>query len=381
MTPNRKKIRSGDRFLRQLVVWLNLGRLGPMLSRTSSWGASDWTKFRAHMFAQGVGAYAFTRWSDDPGYPSMDPETRTWLEQQYRRNSVRVARMSEDLKSILSALKTGGIPAVPIKGPVFSDRCYPDPGSRPLADTDLLVRPGDLDLIHRVMSDFGYRLSPHAAHETERSYIRGTASVVDWGGEHPQNPRPVEFHTTIRERNELGFESPGLTDLIWRTVQEESWRGIGIILPDPHLEIEYLAYHTMRHAAQRSGRLIRLIDLAFAAANSIPIAPRYPDSTWTALTLAKRALPSIFPRNLLVEPNRVHSNLIEWARSVPLDDRCGLTTLTEVNRPRIWIRRLNKAIGDKWILRLRSYRRSMIVCRARHALRMSTLLLGKAFSR
>jgi hypothetical protein len=57
---------------------------------------------------------------------------------------------------VLSMLAQAGIPAAPLKGPLFGETVYGDPGRRPSSDIDLLVSPQQLHAAVQVVRELGY---------------------------------------------------------------------------------------------------------------------------------------------------------------------------------------------------------------------------------
>jgi hypothetical protein len=57
---------------------------------------------------------------------------------------------------VLSMLAQAGIPAAPLKGPLFGETVYGDPGRRPSSDIDLLVSPEQLHAAVEVVRELGY---------------------------------------------------------------------------------------------------------------------------------------------------------------------------------------------------------------------------------
>ena len=74
---------------------------------------------------------------------AMPAPTLDWLAEQAGRNADRIARMHVELAAILGAAETADVEVMPLKGAVLSTMPGADPARRPMADLDLLVRPGD----------------------------------------------------------------------------------------------------------------------------------------------------------------------------------------------------------------------------------------------
>ena len=71
----------------------------------------------------------------------------------WARGAVLTARWGE----ATSALREAGIETITLKGIVLAHTVYPEPGLRPMADIDLLVRPADRLRAIEVLARLGYR--------------------------------------------------------------------------------------------------------------------------------------------------------------------------------------------------------------------------------
>jgi len=85
-------------------------------------------------------------------------EVGSSLRQAYLANVARNLMLNKALVEVLDAFETHGIQAIVLKGAVLSETIYPDIGTRPMADVDLLVRPEDLPQIEVILTDLGYEL-------------------------------------------------------------------------------------------------------------------------------------------------------------------------------------------------------------------------------
>jgi hypothetical protein len=86
----------------------------------------------------------------------------------------------------ISALRAAGVPAITLKGMALSHTVYPEPGCRPMADIDLLVRPVDRAAAVDILQALGYRTPGAAAdrHAADRSFAElvrhGTRIDLHW---------------------------------------------------------------------------------------------------------------------------------------------------------------------------------------------------------
>jgi hypothetical protein len=107
-----------------------------------------------------------------------------FAEAEFRRARYRNLILFDDLRPALGAFRKAGIPSLLLKGAALASAHYPDPGLRPMADLDLLVRPRDVEPACRLMAEHGYhpafpgQLGPRSwGHSTP--FLRDGSSPVD----------------------------------------------------------------------------------------------------------------------------------------------------------------------------------------------------------
>lgn len=81
------------------------------------------------------------------------------MERLYAQTSLRNALLFERARAILAGLATAGLPTIVLKGVPLVLRYYRDPGLRPMADVDVLVRCGDVAPALEVLGRLGFRPS------------------------------------------------------------------------------------------------------------------------------------------------------------------------------------------------------------------------------
>jgi len=235
------------------------------------------------------------------------------------RTLARGQRMTEDAAQVAAALQAAAVPFAWIKGAWLAPRCYDPPAARPLADLDLLVPPPADARAVRVLADLGYREIRRTW--KHRAYLRpGNTAVVDYRGEHPANPRPIEVHAW------LGEAFRGVTLNLSR-----SWQPAlpAAELP-PVVGMAHVAAHAGVDALERRARLVQWVDLARLAAEldaadwdglagliGTPHAARF---AWPALALARRTVGLAIPPDVaaLIEA-MVDPPLRAWVAGADLD--------------------------------------------------------------
>ena len=167
--------------------------------------------------------------------PSADV-LREWTRLQRVRTAAAV-RMREQRATLLAALQSAGVSAMPLKGIWLAEHVYADIVQRPMGDMDLLIRPEQLDAAQHVMSALGYA----AAKENRPG---------EWGKErlfrHPAWRCGVEIQWT------LWHPAHGLApelDLarLWNAAETGRLSGVDVPLLPPAAHLVYLAYHLQAH--------------------------------------------------------------------------------------------------------------------------------------
>ena len=287
-------------------------------------------------------------------------DLRGWLEMEDERNRLRIARLLDELGAALRVFAAAGLPVMPLKGAILATRPAADPFRRPMADLDLLVRPGDRDAARATLTSLGYRRRPERnrrpTHDTFE--LPDNDRVVTVDGEHPDNPRRIELHSEVRRHLWAWTTDDDLTSLLWAGATEGTVLGEPAILPLAPAFAAHLAIHATSDLLLARGRLIQWLDLAEVAGGSPDLAggspgvaagspgvaagspgidlsraphPRlvYPALRLAARRLAGRRPPTAMPTldaldALDVIAARVPDRLVRWAGSVPLDTRAGL---------------------------------------------------------
>jgi hypothetical protein len=94
-----------------------------------------------------------------------------------RTNSVRGLVLTMELLEILEVLQTGGVRAIPFKGPTLALQAYGDIALRRFIDLDLLVREGDFESARSLLEQRGYRAHYPLTSEQERDYLAASGHV------------------------------------------------------------------------------------------------------------------------------------------------------------------------------------------------------------
>ncbi|GAB4454592.1 MAG: nucleotidyltransferase family protein [Anaerolineae bacterium] len=298
------------------------------------WSAESWDTLRRAARVHGIAPLlheqlAATNW--------LDGSQRAWLAEQRTFNAQRVARMQAELAAILALFAGHNLPVMPLKGAILAATAYPDPGLRPMADLDLLVRPADFERAAALLAQLGYR--PTVAHWKHTEFCRpDNLAVVSKEVEHPDNPRRVELHAHCRES--FGGPTVEITQLMWRHAAPGELLGQPALLPEAGALWLHLLIHASYHFWQGRGRLVQLLDLRL-------LTPRVSDparwlaavdgrATFPALSLLQQTLPgSIAPELVAAQQKRVSPRFAAWANTLNLVNASYLN----LNPPGLYVSR------------------------------------------
>jgi hypothetical protein len=341
--PHRVPRDLADPLLRELGGWLDgagAGAVGEEIASGRSADARIGPALRRLISAHGLASFLVRDQAAAAVVASLPVDLRAWLAIEEEHNRRRIERLLEELRAALRAFAQAGLPVMPLKGAVLATRSGADPFRRPMADIDLLVRPGDRDVARLALAALGYRRRPdrtrRPTHDTFE--LPGNDRVVTTDGEHPDNPRRIELHTEVRRHLWAWVDDDDLTPCLWDGAAEATVLGEAAILPAAEAFLAHLAIHATSDLLMARGRLIQWLDLADVAGGSpdgsapapdlgLAGAP-HPRLVYPAVLLAVRRLPGRFPpagpAGLADLEARVPGRLARWVSSVPLDTHAGL---------------------------------------------------------
>ncbi len=281
------------------------------------WSAAAWEVFPLVCQVHGVAPLLHPKLQ---GAPWLDASRQSWLAEQRRLNVQRIGRMQAELKAILALFSRQQLPVIPLKGFLVAAQYYAEAGLRPMADLDLLIRPGDFAPAARLLAQLGYR--PEVTHWKHTEFVKPeNRAVVSQEYEHPDNPRKLEVHLHCRET--FGGPTVELTDLMWRQAGPGEVLGESAWLVKPGALWLHLLVHATYHVWQGRGRLIHLVDLA-------QVTPRLDDPpawlervdarfTYPALALLQRYFPhTLDPALPAAQRMRVPASFRRWVDSLNL---------------------------------------------------------------
>ena len=180
----------------------------------------------------------------------------------------RAARLRLELERILVPFAERSIEVLVLKGTDTAYRYFPEPGTRPSADLDLLVAPHDIAAAGTVLRNLGFAEEGPGHGDRYRSTWSppGVDGIRSLELAHADNPWSVDLHMSLdREMfpdRPMTFGTPSPTPgprdgEVWQEFSRPVW-----VLREPLL-LAYLAAHTSSHFYAIT--LVRLVELVLVA--------------------------------------------------------------------------------------------------------------------
>lgn len=177
------------------------------------------------------------------GFDHVPQQAQEQLTSWYKLNAFRNQHMVEELCSLLTALDSAGIPAIPLKGVALAQSLYGDISLRLSRDLDILVPPHLAKSGLHVLTDMGYTQHlPGFEREALRIYIESSLTrntpVGEW---------LVELHWAVLWNSKT--DKRALEDL-WRESSRHVFFGAKGLRMSPEWEFLLLAIHAARSSWQ-----------------------------------------------------------------------------------------------------------------------------------
>jgi hypothetical protein len=255
-------------------------------------------------YLSGMGPH-LGRWVEE-GTLAADPDTDTVLRQHLAEGRARHQRLGRALDSVVSALNAGGIRPIVLKGAHTARAFFPEPGTRPAGDIDLLVPPHTVTAVTEALSQLGFRevTPPTAIHPRSEWMHADTRSLpLSLDMEHADDPWKVDLHTELERYYHRGLRVR-LGNGAFDTRRQLPIAGSAFVLEQPYLAT-FLALHAGYDIPNI--RLIRVVELVLmlrAEAGS----GRLVWSEWAEF-LRRRALLSVVTPALLLAERLVPGSL------------------------------------------------------------------------
>lgn len=252
-----------------------------------------------------------------------------------RDQQAQTARRHERIQGVLAPLdacaRASDLALVALKGTELHRIGLYEPGERPMADIDLLVRPADGERAARVIQGLGF--SQTVRMPRHRVFVREAEKAPGSLGEHADNYLKIELHEHIREA--LPLRLADVTDLIWPRAPRA---GLNAYSSKAALMI-HLLLHAAGAMSLRAVRLLHLNDIARLSASMsdadwgevIELGESGRQHWWALppLRLTARYYTSVIPGRVLA----TLSNNCPWLLARVFRNR----TLSDVSLSHLWI--------------------------------------------
>lgn len=214
---------------------------------------SEWERIITIAIDEGMGSLLYRALKEKGVEQELPDAALSALSRSYYTTTAYNALLADELKQILAALTTAGIPVLLLKGAVLAPTLYQDPGLRPMTDLDLMVPRESMEHALSAVGQLGYRrvLVEHQAQITRLV----DANLILRGG--PGESVSLELHWNL-----VGGEGDLRTaPASWFWTNSELFppdNRVRMLSPSAHLL--FLAAHlVLRH--EGGSRLIWLYDL------------------------------------------------------------------------------------------------------------------------
>jgi hypothetical protein len=185
------------------------------------------------------------------------------VEERWRKNAARRARLQADFLQIESELNSRAIPYVLLKGFTHETGFGLRFGSRVQSDLDFLVAPEDRERAAVALKELGYR--PHGAAnlsaEHERPWVR--PFTWTWRGDYfdPDMPIPVELHDSVWSSAGDRIQCPGLEEF-WNRCVPMTTSAMCVQAFAEVDRIAFAALHALRHILRNDATPAHVFELA-----------------------------------------------------------------------------------------------------------------------
>jgi len=238
-----------EAFVRSLVVAgpPALPRDGewPALPRDGEWPAlprdGEWPAVHAVLADHRLAAWAWSRLCEAQADGSLPFDARARLFAAHAQASEAFEGLAEGTSRLLVALRAKSVDPIVLKGMALANLVYADPAARPMADVDVLVRPGERGTVEAVLQALGYQ---HVANEGDTDAYQAPGGLL------------LDLHHRFRlfEGHELAALS---RDAPAPFLDVDSIR---VLAPDPMLA--HLVHHLEGHRRVEGLLLAWILDIA-----------------------------------------------------------------------------------------------------------------------
>lgn len=197
----------------------------------------------------------------ETGALSATPEIETILARHLRHNRARMRSMHARAGKVVAALAAAGVRPLVMKGMHTAFSCFPDPGTRPLSDIDLLIAREERELAGEVLHGLGFRAGAETKYPKAQNWAPSHARSVPLTLRylHRDDPWSVDLQVSLNRKCAPGAPIAALDqcDLLGTT---ETW---SVSSAARQMNPSALALHLMVHGGYglESLTLLRICEL------------------------------------------------------------------------------------------------------------------------
>jgi hypothetical protein len=130
---------------------------------------------------------------------AVDPASAQRVRDAYWASHFQNTLLLAELARVSHAAAQAGIDLMPLKGATLASDYYPNPALRPLSDLDLLIRPGDVDGLGRVLQALNYQeVAPPPSYVDDR-WLDSDSRDHCWFASREGFNALIEYRTTPLE--------------------------------------------------------------------------------------------------------------------------------------------------------------------------------------
>lgn len=285
------------------LIWANDRAL--INDQITDWTPAMWGAARFTTQSHGIAPLLYKVFLNHQVIEDLEADFRSYITEQYKLNSLRIDKIQEILKTLLTKASSHNIPIMPLKGAILINGFYQDPAIRPMADIDLLIYPEDHEKVCHILESMA--LIPATSYK-EKIYTN-TIKPVSIEGEHPDNPIKIELHHEINWP--IGHLNYPITDVIWENAQNGFIGFPYAYAPALERLLLMLICHNGRNQFNGKMRFFQLYDIAkvaglmnndqWAELNSIVKKYQLERLMFSGLAIAKRFTEVVLPEDLFEE--------------------------------------------------------------------------------
>lgn len=195
----------------------------------------------------------------ETGAITADPPVAALLGEHLAHGRSRADEIFRHCVRLVGALGEREVVPTLMKGVYTSRRFFPEPGVRPMADADLLIRPSERATAEGVLNSLGFQQTSDFFGQTTWSIRDNPSLLHSLELDHASNPWSIDLHTSIDRRFAGGFWAH-MGDVPFHAVCSWDMGGCSVKAFAQPLLLIHLAVHTATNIHQL--QLVRLVEMA-----------------------------------------------------------------------------------------------------------------------